>query len=248
MKTFLYSFVLLLAFIVTAPLRAAEPQIVTLYTYHTHPPFITGTGEGLTFDLAAFLTDRSNGKFIFNVVLSSRPRINRLIESDRWGIVPWVNPKWFKDPDKSVYLWSERALMEDANAIISHKRKPINYKSAEALDGMTFGGIKGHKYTGIDDFISQGGNLRRLDAANHLDNLNKLLRGDIDVMLMPHSGALFSIAKHDFTQETYFSPTPHSRYDRRFLVINHRRNLRRLLDDILGNFGDEWSTIVARYE
>ena len=75
--------------------QAAEPQAVNLYTYHTHQPFITGNGEGMTYDLAAFLSQRSNGAYNFKVVPSSRPRINRLIESDRWGVIPWVNPKWF---------------------------------------------------------------------------------------------------------------------------------------------------------
>ncbi|MDG2012780.1 MAG: hypothetical protein P8J33_04710 [Pirellulaceae bacterium] len=248
MKSLLFRCTIFLA-ILTVPLpSAAEPQTVNLYTYHTHPPFMNGNGEGMTFDLATFLNQRSNGKFDFKVAPSSRARINSLVESDRWGVIPWVNPKWFNDPNKSLYLWSEQTLMQDANAIISHIRKPVDYQSAQTLQGMVFGGLNGHKYSGIDKFISKGGDLRRLDANNHLDNFNKLLRGDIDVMLMPQSGALFSIAKHNFDKDFHISPTPHSRFERRLLIINHRRQLQQFLDNILEEFEREWSAIVTRYE
>jgi polar amino acid transport system substrate-binding protein len=248
MKSLFFRCTIFLA-ILTVPLpSAAEPQTVNLYTYHTHPPFMTGNGEGMTFDLATFLNQRSDGKFDFKVVQSSRPRINSLVDSVQWGVIPWVNPKWFNDSKKSLYLWSERVLMQDANAIISHIRKPVDYQSAQTLQGMIFGGIKGHKYTGIDQFISKGGDLRRLDADNHIDNFNKLLRGDIDVMLMPQSGALFSIAKHNFGKDIHISPTPQSRFERRLLIINHRRQLQKFLDNTLEKFDREWSAIVTRDE
>ena len=104
------------------------------------------------------------------------------------------------------------------------------------------------RYAGIDDFIAKGGNLRRLDADNHADNLRKLLRGDIDVMLMPQSAAFFAVAKQNLGQKVFFSPTPHSRYERGILIINHRRKLQRYIDSVLEKFDDKWSIIITRYK
>lgn len=248
MKSLLYYCTIFLAILTVSLPSSAEPQNVNLYTYHTHPPFITGNDEGLSYDLAAFLSQKLNGTFSFKVVPASRSHIDRLAESDQWGVIPWADPKWFKDAKRSLYLWSERALMRDANAIISHIRKPVDYKNAQGLQGMTFGGIKDHRYSGIDEFISKGGDLRRLDALNHYDNFNKLLRGDIDVMLIPQSGAQFSISKENLDATLYISPTPHSSFERRLLVINHRRQLQQFLDNTLGESEQEWSKIVSRYE
>jgi hypothetical protein len=111
--------------------------------------------------------------------------------------------------------------MQNGNAIVSHNKRALVYEGPNSQTAMNFGGVRGHKYADIDDFISSGGNLRRLDADNLADNLDKIIRGDIDVMLMPKSGALFTISKCEFQNDFYISPKSHSNYERSSLIINH---------------------------
>lgn len=138
-------------------------------------------------------------------------------------------------------------LMRDGNAIISHQRRPVDYRGPEVLDGLVFGGIGGHVYAEIDNSIKDGGALRRVNADNHTSNIEKLRRGDIDAMLMPGSGARFTIRKAGLTKEFYISPSPHSTYDRRLLITQHNAALGRFLGDVLTRHGAEWQTVVNAY-
>jgi hypothetical protein len=235
--------------VASANSSAEASERIELFTYHTHEPFITGDREGLSYDLADFLSSRSNGAYTFEVVPTSRPRIDRILQQGRKrGIIPWVNPAWFKDKTRETYLWSDAVLMRDGNAIISHQRRPVDYRGPEVLDGMVFGGIGGHVYSGIDDFIKKGGALRRVNADNHAENINKLRRGDIDAMLMPGSGARFTIRKAGLSRELYISPSPHSTYERRLLFLQQDAELGRFVGDVLARHGAAWQALVNDYQ
>jgi ABC-type amino acid transport substrate-binding protein len=242
---------LLVALILSAsnPL-AATPERVAVYTYHTHPPFITGEQEGLTFDLAKYLSEKSAGRFDFQAVSVSRPRLNERIEKPDAMIVPWVNPAWFKDVEETRYHWSERPLMEDANGIISHSDRGLIYEDPSSLAGLLFGGIRGHIYTGIDDFIRNSETTRRVDADNHLANFKKLTKGRIDVTLTPESAARYLIKEHSFSEELYLSPKPHSRYSRRMMVPNGRSDIMAFINEVLAASRDDeaWSRMFERYQ
>ncbi len=228
---------------------AEAAERIELLTYHTHEPFITGDQEGLTYDLAEFLSDHSGGAYDFEVVPTSRPRIDRIVkQGKKRGVIPWVNPIWFKDPNRTTHLWSDNVLMRDGNAIISHQRRPVDYRGPEVLDGMVFGGIGGHVYSGIDDFIKKGGALRRVNANNHAENIRKLRRGDIDAMLMPGSGARFTIRKAGLNRELYISPSPHSIYDRHLMILRGDTELARFLDNALTQYSSDWQNAVDSYQ
>jgi len=229
---------------------AAAPERVAVYTYHTHPPFITGEQEGLTFDLAKYLSEKSGGRFDFQVVSVSRPRLNEMIEGPDAMIVPWVNPAWFKDAEETRYHWSERPLMEDANGIISHRDRSLIYEGPSSLAGLIFGGIRGHIYTGIDDFIRNSETTRRVDADNHLANFKKLTKSRIGVTLTPESAARYLIKEHSFSEELYLSPEPHSRYSRRVMVPNGRSDIMAVINEVLAASRDDeaWSRMFERYQ
>lgn len=228
----------------------AEPEIVKVYTYHTHPPFITGENEGLTFDLAQYFSDESGQRFEFRVVSVSRPRLNKLIETPEAMIVPWVNPAWFKDIDETRYLWSNNSLLEDANGIISHVDRSLVYEEPSSIAGLIFGGIRGHRYTGIDDFIRHSKTTRRVDTDNHLSNFRKLSKGRIDVTLTPESAARYLMKDSEFANQLFLSPKPHSRYSRRVMVPQDRSDILAFIDKVLAaSSGDEsWSQMFMRYE
>ncbi len=233
----------------TSNLLAAAPEQVAVYTYHTHPPFVTGKHEGLTFDLAKYLSEKSGGRFRFRVVLMSRPRLNKAIKDPGAMIVPWVNPAWFKDVEEKRYLWSKNALMEDANGIISRRGRNLNYEGPSSLSGLIFGGIRGHIYTGIDDFIRHSKTTRRVNTDNHLANFQKLSKGRIDVTLTPESAARYLIKEHSLGEELYLSPKPHSRYRRRVMVPNGRADIMAFINEVLAasRHDKAWLQMFARY-
>lgn len=198
------------------PVAAAET--ITLATYHTHPPFLIGAGEGLTHDLARELTERSAGAYRFEVEPMSRPRLNKQLEEGRRMVVPWVSPLWFGDAEEKRYGWVAESLMRDGNAIVSPVARPVDYTGPESLEGLRFGGQRGHRYVGIDDYILGSQTTRRIDADTHDDNLERLERGLIDVTLVPDSAVRYVIRSRGLGEVLYISPTPHTSYERRMLV------------------------------
>ena len=212
---------------------AAAAEKVTVLTYHTHPPFIVGAKQGLTYDLAAYLNDHSGDRYEFEVRSMSRPALNKLIEMPLAGIVPWVNPVWFMDQAETKYLWSTLELMRDGNAVVSRSDRRVVYDGPESLAGMTLGGIRGHMYEGIDAYIRDKKSLRRVDADRHLDNFQKLLEGRIDVTLTPESAAIYLIKREGLGDKLFVSPNPHSRYERRIFVTDHRKDIRNYIDKVL---------------
>ncbi|MDA9981330.1 transporter substrate-binding domain-containing protein [Gammaproteobacteria bacterium] len=243
----LFSFAIVPLGIFCGGIAAAED--VPVLTYHTHAPFIVSEGVGLTYDFAAYLNNRADGKFNFKVVPMSRPRLNQMIGKPGVSIVPWVSPVWFKDKSESIYLWSENPVMEDGNAIISLSDRKLVYDGPASIGGLTLGGIRGHVYSGIDDFIAASENTRRVDSDNHFVNFEKLRKGRIDVTLTPDSAAKFLIRSHGLDEELFISPKPHSRYARRIMVPNNRTDILAFINDILavGSDDPEWKALFEPY-
>ena len=132
---------------------------------------------------------------------------------------------------------------------MSRSDRAIVYEGPESLSGMTMGGLKGHRYVGIDDYIQETNAIRRVDADRHLDNFRKLLRDRVEVTLTPESTALYLIAREGLTADLFLSPNPHSRYDRRLFVTGGRQDI---LDDIEKAFSgaaakEAWRAVLNRY-
>ncbi len=222
------------------------PKRVPIYTYHTHPPFIIKAGVGLSYDLAKHLTSKSNGLFDFEVKPMSRPRVNKMIGQAESGIVPWVNPVWFRDQEETNYMWSDKFLMEDGNAVITHKDLKLVYEGPQSLNGLVFGGVRDHVYASIDDYIKKTGRLKRVDAENHLDNFRKLRKKRIGVTITPKSGAEYLIKKGSLQETLFVSPKLHSSYKRRVIIISKKRSMLVFIDSALVE--PAWYEIVQRYQ
>ena len=65
--------VLAMGGVIVSTAHSAEEasERIELFTYHTHELFTTGDREGLSYDLADFLSSRSNGAYTFEVVPNS---------------------------------------------------------------------------------------------------------------------------------------------------------------------------------
>lgn len=241
------SFVWLMLSLCTSPTRATE--IVHVYTYHSHPPFIVSKNRGMTYDLAAYLTKQSAKRYSFVVSVVSRPRLNKIIETPQSAIVPWVNPAWFKDTEELRFQWSTGVLLSDANALVSRKDNKVNYDGPASLEGLVIGGLRGHNYVDIDTYIRDTSSTRRVDANMHSENFKKLLERRIDVMLIPTSAASYLAKLYNIKDLLYFSPRPHSRYERRGIILSEKAEIKEYVEAKLTALSDDpnWSLQMAKY-
>lgn len=222
---------------------------IAVYTYHTHPPFITGTGQGLSYDLAEYLSEKSQGRYKFTVKPMSKPRVGKMLAEKKNGIIPWVNPVWFKDEAQKKYLWTNSYIMEDSNAFISHKDLSLVYEGPDTLKNLVFGGVRAHVYFGIDDFIKTG-KARRVDAENHVDNFRKLKKRRIDATITPSSGAKYLIMREELEEDLFISPKPHSTFKRRVIIINKSSDLLLFINSVVDNLANDkmWRDNLEKYQ
>jgi len=229
-----------------SPAFAAEA--VTVYTYHNHPPFVLEAGKGLSYDLADYLTRKSKGASTFKIEVVSRAQLDQLLATpDFKGVVAWVAPEWFKDKDRTTYLWST-GVMDDANVILSSAKSRIEYKDPASLKGKQFGGIVGHKYSGIDDLVAAGA-VKREDAEKERNNLRKLDAGRIDATLLPRSTANYLLTEMELATKLYVAPTVQSSYTRHILVPKKAPDLQRLLNEAVADMPRDggWQSTLAKY-
>ncbi len=171
-------------------------QTITIYSYHNHPPFVTGQNSGLTFELARQLNEQAGDRYFFKVSIVPHERLNYLLKDwirgacpnsdckQNW-IVPWVNPKWgFIKGGYDNYLWHEQ--FKDSNVILSRASERWTYLGPSSIKGLLFAGMRGHHYLEIDDFVASG-DIKRIDGNRERDNILKLLYQRVDVTLLPAS-------------------------------------------------------------
>jgi polar amino acid transport system substrate-binding protein len=204
----------LLFFMILASAHSAER--IMLYSQYDSPPFYLENGQGLTFDLAKELSQRSAGRYEFIVQITPRKRLDFIVANPKWqGIIPWVTPSWFNDEAKTHYVWSER-LMRDSDLVLS--AHPILYNSPESLIGQRFGGVLGHRYGEIEALI-QAGQLIREDAPSQTSNLKKMQSQRVDVIFFPHSSwSELKINSSSLTAGVFVAHKARSQYDRLLLI------------------------------
>ncbi len=226
----------------------SEPIQIPLITYHTHAPFIIGNGEGLTYDLAEYLNDSSNGLYQFEVLPMSRLRLNKWLEEKSPSIIPWVVPAWFNDIDEKKYIWADGILLKDGISYISNVNNIINKEDIERNGSLVFGGIRGHNYSFIDPLVQKGIILRQ-DSDNHIDNFRKLVSGRIDFSLTPMSSATFLVNDNNLERDLYIANDPNSYYSRRVIINHQDLSLKLYLDELLTTMKNDpaWNIYLARY-
>ena len=163
------------------------------------------------------------------------------------GLVVWVNPAWVGDPQRERYLWTF-PVMRDTNELISSIDKPITYRGPDSLKGLVFGGVEGYRYQGIDEAAARG-ELVRHDAKKVKINLDLLVRGRIDVTLVPGSALAFFTHVPAYEGKLFVSPFPQSSYTRHILVPRSRADLHARLNDIAEQMDRDprWHQILESY-
>jgi polar amino acid transport system substrate-binding protein len=217
---------------------SASAETISLLSYHNHAPFVTGPGRGLTFDLARMLNRQAAGRYLFQVKIIPRSRLNDSLKdwiagtcpgkgcSQDW-IVPWVNPKWgFIKGDHDNYHW--KALFEDSNSIVSLSGDSFTYTAPDSLTGKVFAGMRGHHYVGIDELVTSG-HITRIDGNRERDNLLKILHHRVTATLMPTSTLEYLLQQDSVLEEQadrfHVSVTKHQIYTRYLMLPETRLDL-----------------------
>ena len=223
-------------------------ETIRLYDYHQHPPFNTGGEAGLSHELVKYLNEKLGGEPRIELWLVNRARLAlEMSDPDFDGLVVWVNPAWVGDPHRERYLWTF-PVMRDTNELISSIDRPITYRGPDSLKGLVFGGVEGYRYQGIDE-AAAGGALVRHDAKKVKINLDLLVRGRIDVTLVPGSALAFFTHVPAYEGKLFVSPFPQSSYTRHILVPRSRADLHARLNDIAEQMDRDprWHQVLESY-
>ena len=192
---------------------------LNLLSYYDYPPFTTGPGEGLNVELQNWLRRRTDSPLeSCELELLPRRRVNARVDAPGWvGMVPWVAPSWFRDPERKLYVWSA-PVMEDEDLVLSLRRNPLAFDGAASLRGRTLGGVFGHVYNDIDP-LAEKGELRRFDSFTQEANLRMLLSGRVDAVFLSRSGLPWWRQRFpEFDELLQIAARPRMRYQRHLML------------------------------
>lgn len=242
----LFVVVILLA-LLTPPANAK--QAIEVWTYHLSPPYILGDRQGLSHDFIALLNRdaRNDQRFQFELVELPRRRIDVRLARQRPGVLLWSTPSFFTAAQAKHASWSAPLLM-DQQDFVSLPDAPFDYSSPESLHGLRLGGVLGHRYQELEDDIASG-RIGRQDVHFDHQNIEKLLSGRIDTLLIPRSTLLYYCKQHD-VGVLHVSQQPLYHFARHILTTDALSEAAsRYLDDVLSTLpkDPEWQILLHRY-
>jgi len=239
------SFVCTIITLAFSGLSMATPETILIYSYHNHPPFVTGSYKGLTYELAETLNKQAAGRYNFQVSIVPRSRLNYYLKNwiegncpeasceQNW-IVPWVNPKWgFIRGTRDNYLW--HPLFTDSNVIVSLVTDSFIYNNPQSLKGRVLAGMRGHRYVGIDELVTSG-EVTRIDGNRERDNIMKVLVNRVTATLLPASTMQYLLTNDKEikakAEQLKLADEKHQIYVRHLMLPETRTDLMQLIQAI----------------
>lgn len=225
----------------------ADQSTIEIWSYYNYPPYTTGKEEGLTYDFIKLLNKYAKQRYVFELSEMNRKRLNFLLNENHSGLVLFVNPKWMGDETKEKFLWSS-PILSDQNEILSPINQKIAYEGLESLQGLTFGGVYGRIYSGLEASFSNN-NIIRYNVKNEELALKMLAAGRLDVTSQPHSVAKLLIKKLEVENEIYFSPTPLFSFTRHILITKKLSNVHPFIEEFITSLqnNSEWHKLLKQY-
>ncbi|WP_348650704.1 transporter substrate-binding domain-containing protein [Thalassomonas sp. RHCl1] len=223
-------------------------KIIPVWSYHQSPPFITGEGQGLTYDFVELLNRQLSGKYRLELTLMPRNRLDMYLASRKQGAVLFVNAKWMDDRAQTKYFWGPE-IMADSNAIISPRKHPIVYDgTAKSLRGLVFAGVRGHYYVGLEADMREN-RIHRIDTKSEAASIKSMLAGRVDVTSMPASTLKYFMKSMSLAGQIYTSPRPLMPYSRHImltksLLVEHKLLQKQVLA-LKSN--PDWKAILIKY-
>ncbi len=226
---------------------SAHAERVTIYTNATIGPLVIGERSGLYPELVAYLNRLKPGGTEFALVTMPRKRLQVELDSGKLdGIVIGMTPQWVGDPAQEKFLWTE-PFSSDGFVLVSHDASPYFFGQPSA-PGARIGVTLGYVYPGVDEWIAQN-KFARDDAPNEERNLDKLIRGRVDMVVVSESVYRYYMRTHRATGGLLAEALPGKPVERRLLLPKNRRDLYDKLAPAIHKLRDDphWQRIQAQY-
>lgn len=237
---------MLCALLLAANARAEE---VNVYTSANFAPLMLGDGRGVYPDLIAYLNRKKPGGLTFRLLYMPRKRLQvKLEEGSLDGLVIGLMPEWLADPQQKKYLWTA-SFAADRFVLVSLAAKPVTPGPGLAHGGRTIGITTGYVYSGLDDWFFRSG-LQRSGGISDEKNIEKLLLGRVDCVLVSESMARYFIRTHNLGTKLKVHAMPGPSTERRFLVQRKQAAIYKHLAPAIQKLRDdpEWRRAEAAYE
>lgn len=237
--------IILIILIFPSAVRAAE--VVKLYDYHRFPPFLTEQDQGLTHDLADYLSKLSGGAYNVQVEILPRNRFNIAIAEEKGPFLsPWLMPDWLGDRGMTKYLWGN-VLMHDSDDLLSPAAEPFDYSGPESLIGKKLGIVLGYQYPVIDQYLKTG-KIERIDLGEEEQIIMMITHDRMKLGLIPGTAARYYASQAKFKGLIHISSRPLYSYDRRVLMQGDAAWLKFLRQAVDNAPHDaNWQAVVRRY-
>lgn len=231
-----------------APAALAAVETISTYNSYAVAPYVIDAEHGL----ARALVDRLNAKLLprYRLALHQIPRIrldmSELSKGSAFaGAVLFINPRFVGDAARTRFLWS-KPLFTDCNLVISRKEAPLDYQGPATLGGLRFGGVRGYRYSVLDD-LARAGKLVREDSQDELSGLNKVARGRLDLTVVPYTIYSYAVAEQALAPHLYVAPRPLQCFSRHILVSRANPALLKALDQAIDALAADpkWKSTMA---
>lgn len=214
MKIFASCLVLLSALLLGASARA---ELVNVYTSANFAPLMLADGRGVYPDLIAWLNQQKLGNLTFKLSYLPRKRLQVKLEDGTLdGLVIGMMPEWLNDRAQKKYLWTV-PFATDRFVLVSLSARQLNPDLAASLSGRTVGVTMGYVYPGLDNWFSRA-RLKRSGGVSDEKNIEKLLLGRVDSVIVAESMARYFIRTQNLGAKLRVHPMPGPGTERRFLV------------------------------
>ncbi len=226
---------------------SAAAAEIKLYAYHLKPPYIIDAekGSGLYFELAKRLNQLQT-KHRYKTVFLPRKRLESLLEQDQLdGLVLGVNPHWFNDASQHRYAWSH-SWIKDRDIVISRSDQPVAYSRPDSLIGKRVGMSLGYYYFGVSELADKG-QLTRDNSPNESVTLDKLVKGQVDAMIITQRTLNHLYKQHpEYVGKLFTASVPHDTYERMILLPKSQQALVPILNQSLTKLADDphWQALL----
>ncbi|HEX8610962.1 MAG TPA: transporter substrate-binding domain-containing protein [Telluria sp.] len=228
--------------------RSAPAQVVTVYTSASFAPLMLADGRGMYPDLIAYLNQRKLGTLSFRLQYMPRKRLQvKLEDGSIDGMVIGMMPEWFDDAEQKKYLWSA-PFATDRYVLVSPAAKPVTPDAPAGLVGASVGVTLGYHYPGIDAWLA-GSRMVRSEGPSDEKNLEKLLLGRVDCVIVSESMARYFMRAHGMTTKLHLAILASPPTERRMLAPRSHAAAFEQIAPVLKKLKDDpaWQRIAARY-
>jgi len=227
----------------------ARAEVVNVYTSANFAPLMLDDGRGIYPDLVARLNHDKPGGYSFRLQYMPRKRLQvKLEEGSLDGLVIGLMPEWLADPAQKKYLWTV-PFATDRFALVSLATRPVTPERGAGAKGGTVGVTTGYVYPGLDDWFDHA-RLQRSGGLSDEKNIEKLLMGRVDCVIVAESMARYFIRTHKLDATLRVYPMPGPGTERRFLVQRRQQAVYEQLAPAIRKLHDDaaWRRTAAAYE